>query len=208
MQRLCQGRQLRWRRLAAQLPVSAHAGAGSMLHLASSLHFSAPNPARWSLIHAHPKFDASCCRGTRPRILPWLAYDFGAGRDRCALRHFDGGHPADHRPAGPRRRRLPVLGLHDLRSAGRLGDGRLRPARQTGAGPRHRMEGRRRRQEEMALYPAQGRQVPRRQRIQRRRGDLESGQGAQRQGTAVRQAPERAGENPPALGRELRQDRR
>ena len=55
---------------------------------------------------------------------------------------------------------------------------------------------------------AQGRQVPRRQRIQCRRGDLESGQGAQRQGTAVRQAPERAGENPPALGGELRQDRR
>ena len=36
------------------------------------------------------------------------------------------------------------------------------------------------RQEEMALCPAQGRQVSRRQRIQRRRRDLESGQGAQR----------------------------
>ena len=37
-----------------------------------------------------------------------------------------------------------------------------------------------RRQEEMALCPAQGRQVSRRQRIQRRCRDLESGQGAQR----------------------------
>ena len=64
------------------------------------------------------------------------------------------------------------------------------------------------RQEEMALYLAQGRQVSRRQRLQRRRGDLESGQGAQRQGTAVRQAAERAGQDPPALGGELRQDRR
>jgi len=34
------------------------------------------------------------------------------------------------------------------------------------------------------------------------------GQGAERQGTAVRQAPERAGQDPPALGRQLRQDRR
>ena len=30
----------------------------------------------------------------------------------------------------------------------------------------------------------------------------------ERQGTAIRQAPERAGQDPPALGRELRQDRR
>jgi ABC-type transport system substrate-binding protein len=29
----------------------------------------------------------------------WLARGFGAGGDRCALRHFDGGHSADHRPA-------------------------------------------------------------------------------------------------------------
>src|SRR5512132_4677674 len=102
--------------LAAQLLVSAHTTTLSMLHLASSLHFLAPNPARWSLIHAHPKFDASCCHSSHPRILSWLAYDFSAGGDRCALRHFDGGYTADHRPAGPRRRRLPVLGLYDLRS--------------------------------------------------------------------------------------------
>ncbi len=55
---------------------------------------------------------------------------------------------------------------------------------------------------------AQGRQISRRQRLQRRCGDLESRQGAERQGAAIRQAPERAGEDPPALGRELRQDRR
>ena len=55
---------------------------------------------------------------------------------------------------------------------------------------------------------AQGRQIPRRQRLQRRRGDLEPRQGPQRQGAAIRQAPERAGQDPPALGRELRQDRR
>ena len=35
----------------------------------------------------------------------------------------------------------------------------VRPARQAGAGPGHRMEGRRNRQEEMALCLAQGRQV-------------------------------------------------
>src|SRR5882672_11213659 len=113
---------LRWGPIAAQLLVIAHATAPFMLHLASSLHFSASNPARRSLIHAHPKFDASCCRGNGPWIVSWLAHDFSAGRDRCALRHFDGGHTADHRPAGSRRRRLPVLGLYDLRSLGRLGD--------------------------------------------------------------------------------------
>jgi peptide/nickel transport system substrate-binding protein len=42
-------------------------------------------------------------------------------------------------------------GYYDLRSADRVGNERRRPARQAGAGPRHRMEGRRRRQEEMAL---------------------------------------------------------
>ena len=36
------------------------------------------------------------------------AYDFSTSRDRGALRHFDGGYSADHRPAGSRRRRLPV----------------------------------------------------------------------------------------------------
>src|SRR6267142_3131714 len=126
-------------RIAAQLPVSAHTRAGSMLNLAPTLHFPAPYPARWSLIHAHPKFDASCCRGN-PRIVSWPAYDFGTGRKRCALRHFDGGYPADHRPAGPRRRRLSVLGLYDLRSLGRLGDGRVGPARQTDARLGHRVE--------------------------------------------------------------------
>src|SRR6185436_21091081 len=146
--------------IAAQLPVNAHARPGQMLNLASSLHFPAPDPALWSLVHAHPKSDASCCRGTRRRIVSWLVHNFGAGRDRCALRHFDGGYSADHRPAGPRRWRLPVLGLHDLRSAGCLADGRVRPARQTGAGPGHRVEGRRGRQEEMALQPAPGRQIP------------------------------------------------
>ena len=67
----------------------------------------------------------------------------GAGRIRGALRHLDGRHPADDRPAGSRRRRLSVHRLYDLRSAGRLGNGRRGPARQAGAGPRHRMEGRR-----------------------------------------------------------------
>ena len=55
---------------------------------------------------------------------------------------------------------------------------------------------------------AQGRQIPRRQRVQRRCGGLESRQGAERQGAAIRQAAERAGQDPPALGRKLRQDRR
>ena len=116
--------------------------------------------------------------------------------------------PADHGPAGSRRRRLSIHRLHDLRPAGGLGNGRVRPARQTGAGARHRMEGRRQGQDQMALHVAQGRQIPRRQRVQRRRRDLESRQGAERQGAAIRQAPERAGENPPALGGKLRQDRR
>src|SRR6185503_4933120 len=87
-------------RLAAQLPASSYANAVSVLHLAPSLHFSAPYLARWSLIHAHTKFDASCCHSTCPRNLSWLAYNFGAGRDRCALRHFDGGYSADYGPAG------------------------------------------------------------------------------------------------------------
>ncbi len=64
------------------------------------------------------------------------------------------------------------------------------------------------RQEEVALHAAAGRQIPRRQRFQRRCGDLESGQGAQRQGAAIRQAAERPGQDPPALGGELRQGRR
>ena len=100
------------------------------------------------------------------------------------------------------------IGLHDLRPAGGVGDGRRRPPRQAGPGPRHRVEGRRRRQEEMALHAAQGREIPRRQRVQRRCGDLESRQGAERQGAAIRQAPERAGEDPAAFGGELCQDRR
>ena len=194
------------RHLAAQLLVSAHANAGFVPNLASTLHFQLQIPARWSLVHAHPKFDASCCRGTCRRRC--LCRDSGAGRDRRALRHLDGGHSADHRPAGPRRRRLSVHRLHDLRSAGGLGNGRRRPARQAGAGACHRMEGRRRRQEEMALHAAQGREIPRRQRVQRRRRGLESRQGAERQGAAFRQAPERAGQDAAALGRELRQARR
>ena len=64
------------------------------------------------------------------------------------------------------------------------------------------------RQEEVALHAAAGRQVPRRQRFQRRCGDLEPRQGAQRQGAAIRQAAERAGQDPAAVGRELRQGRR
>ena len=42
--------------------------------------------------------------------------------------------------------------LHDLRSAGGLGNGRRRPARQAGARPRHRMEGRRQGQDQVALH--------------------------------------------------------
>ena len=73
-------------------------------------------------------------------------------RNGGALRHLDGGHSADHRPARSRRRRLSVHRLYDLRSAGGLGDGRGGPARQAGARPRHRMEGRRHRQDQMALH--------------------------------------------------------
>ena len=137
----------------------------------------------------------------------WLAAA-GPGRDRGAVRHLDGGHSADHRTARSRRRCLSIQRLYDLRSAGGLGNGRVGAARQAGARPRHRMEGRRIRQEEVAVHAAAGREIPRRQRLQRRCGDLESRQGAQRQGAAIRQAAERAGQDPPALGGELCQDRR
>ena len=103
-----------------------------------------------SLVHARPKFDLVCGPGSHPRLGP--AGRSGASRDRGALRHFDGGYSADHGPAGSRRRRLSVHRLHDLRSAGRLGNGCVGPARQAGAGARHRMEGRRQGQDQVALY--------------------------------------------------------
>src|SRR5674476_638658 len=49
---------------------------------------------------------------------------------------------ADNGPAGSWRGSLSVHRLYDLRSAGRLGNGCVGSARQTGAGPRHRMESR------------------------------------------------------------------
>ncbi|MGY3464097.1 hypothetical protein ACVW0I_000968 [Bradyrhizobium sp. LM6.11] len=152
--------------------------------------------------HAYPTADLSrrACAG--------VFRNFGACRNGGALRHLHGGYSADDGPARPRCRRLSVHGLHDLRPLGGLGDGRRRPARQAGAGTGHGVEGRRHEQDQVALHLAQGREVSRRQRVRCRCGDLESGQGAQRQGAAIRQAAERAGEDPPALGRKLHQDRR
>src|SRR3954466_3247259 len=54
------------------------------------LAFLAPDPALWSLIHAQPIFDASCCRGNGLRIVSWPAHDFSTRRDGRALRHLDG----------------------------------------------------------------------------------------------------------------------
>ena len=208
MQRLCQGSELPARLpLRTQLLVSAAMNRATMPNLASTLQLPTriPAPSRWSLVHARPKLDP-CRYRVSHRCRPVRASR--AGRNGGAIRHLDGRHSPDDGPAGSRRRRLSIYRFDHLRSAGRLGNGRGGPARQTGAGARHRMEGRRHRQDQMALHLAQGREVSRRQRLQRRRGDLESRQGAQRQGTAIRQAPERAGQDPPALGQELRQDRR
>ena len=70
--------------------------------------------------------------------------------------------PLTTRPARSRRRRLPVHRPHDLRSAGRLGDGCRRPAGQADPRPRHRMEGQRGRQDAVDLQAAARREVPRR----------------------------------------------
>ena len=154
----------------------------------------------------------SLARIPMKRIVPVIAGlavgSAGERRKRDPLRHLDGRHSADHRPAGSRRGRLSVHRLHDLRSAGRLGDGRRGSSRQADPGPRHRMDGRSGRPEEMALQAARGRQIPRRQRVQRRRRGVESRQGAGREGAAFRQAPERAGAHAPAVGRELEEARR
>ena len=52
------------------------------------------------------QFDATCRPGARHRRRP--SGHSGAGRIRGALRHFDGGHSADHGSARSRRRRLSV----------------------------------------------------------------------------------------------------
>src|SRR5205823_9413532 len=69
-------------------------------------------PVQRSFVHARPKIDAACCPHNRDRGSPARAS--GAGRNRGALRHFDGGYSADDGPAGSRRGRLSIHGLHDL----------------------------------------------------------------------------------------------
>jgi hypothetical protein len=130
------------------------------------------------------------------------------GRIGHSVRDFNGRYPDDLGPARSRRRRLSVHRLHDLRSAGRLGNEHRRAARQARSRSRHRVERRSVRPEEMALRAAPRRQIPRRQRLRRRSRHLESRQGARRKGAAIRQAPERAGEAAAAFGGELPQDRR
>src|ERR1700686_2102091 len=53
---------------------------------------------QWSLVHARPKFDPSCCHGGRHRRRP--ARPSGASRNRCGIRHFHGGYSADNGPPG------------------------------------------------------------------------------------------------------------
>src|SRR5947207_10352788 len=57
-------------------------------------------PVQRSFVHARTKFDAACCLRNRDRGRPARASR--QGRNRGALRHFDGGYSADDRPAGSR----------------------------------------------------------------------------------------------------------
>src|SRR5947209_17567044 len=65
-----------------------------------------PEFAWGALGHAFPTVDLSrrACAG--------VIRNPGERRNGGALRHLDGGHPADDGPARPRRRRLSVHGLH------------------------------------------------------------------------------------------------
>jgi len=118
---------------------------------------------------------------------------FRAGRDGGALRHFDGRYSPDHRPAGPRRRRLSFSGYTILRSLVSWEmnvserPGKLVP----GLATEWKVDDK---DKTSGASPCARREIPRRQRFQRDGGDLESRQVLNDQGAAIRQAPERAGE--------------
>ena len=138
------------RRISRTTPCERACKRGQMLHLAPSL-LSAPNPARWSLIHAHPNLMLLAAAAFALGLPPFRRRRETVVRYGISMADIPLTTGQPDRGAAPT-----ILGLHDLRPAGRLGDGRGRPAGQAGAGLGHRMEGRRQRQEEMALCLAQG----------------------------------------------------
>ena len=105
-------------------------------------------------------------------------------------RHDRQRHPLHGRPDRQRLRRLPVRRLPDLRAADRVGPHPRRPARAAGARARRVVGGAQGRADEVGVQAAQGRDVPRRQPVQRGRGgllvrvDQEEGRAALRSRTA------------------------
>ena len=213
MQRLCQWSGIvRPIAIGRTTPCDPHAkNRQRMPNLASTLHgwhLSIPNTRPMEL--------SSCASEIRCFLPPWplaigvgLPGASGASRDRGALRHFDGRYSADDGPAGSRRRRLSVH--RPIRSTIRWSPGKWTCR----TGPASWCRG----------SPPNGRSTTRTRPsgASRLRKGVKFHDGSdfnadaviwnldkvlERQGAAIRQAPERAGEDPPALGRELRQDRR
>ncbi|CAA9290397.1 MAG: ABC transporter, substrate-binding protein (cluster 5, nickel/peptides/opines), partial [uncultured Acetobacteraceae bacterium] len=111
---------------------------------------------------------------------------FGAGHD--PHRHDRRRHPADARPTGPGLRGQPLHRHPALRRADRLGPVGRRQALRGDPRPVHRVAGGRGGQDALGVPPAAGREVPRRQRLQRRRRGVERPQGAGPRGAALRPA--------------------
>jgi len=119
---------------------------------------------------------------------------FGPGRNRGAVRHFDGRYSADtgqpDRGAGA----YQFTRLYDLRSAGGLGNGRVGPPRKLVPGLATEWKSTTRTRPNGASPFRKGASSIR-QRLQRR-SVIWISTGRERQGAAIRQAPERAGEGP------------
>ena len=109
--------------------------------------------------------------------------------DHAPHRHDRRRHPRHHQPARLRLRRQPVRRAHAVRRPDDVGPVLGRQAERDHPGARHRVEGRRQGQDEVDLQAAQGREVPRRHRLQRRRRDLQLREGAQEGRAALRRAP-------------------
>ncbi len=116
----------------------------------------------------------------------------------AAHRHDGRRYSANHWPARPGLRGLPLRRLHDLRRPGELGPLQGRHHRRHQAWPRHRMVGRRRRSQALDLQAAPGREVPRRHRFRRRCSGVESREDPERQVTAIRSQAGGAGPRPRA----------
>ena len=111
-------------------------------------------------------------------------------------------------PDRQRLRRLPVRRLPDLRVVDRVGPHPRRPARSAGAGARRVVGGAQGRADEVGVQAPEGRDVPRWQPVQRRRGGLHVRVDQEEGRAALRHLRVGPGRLPARLGHRGQQDRR